>query len=115
MNSEHITTATARIQWACDKAFAPPWLRYAPTIHVETCPELDARNISWTASVRRIDDNNDESQQFTVTFQIVAPRAPHHLLMPHLEFEFWEGKRVWHGIILETFMAPKDPNYWYDT
>ena len=114
MNLETITTATARIEWSSDKEFAPPWLRYAPTIHVNNCPELNTLNVSWTASVRRIDAEDAASQQFTVTFQLPAPRAPHHLLFPGLEFEFWEGVRVWRGTIIETFLAPRDPAYWYD-
>ena len=73
------------------------------------------RKVSWTASVRRIDAKNELTQQFTVTFQLPAPRAPHHLLIPKLEFEFWEGVCVWRGTVLKTFMAPKDPNYWYDS
>jgi len=116
MRRAPVTTAKAIIKWVGARDYDPPWLKYAPTIHVEDCPELNMLNIAWTACIRKIKPNSDAEKTFDVTFQLVAPRAPHQLLHPGLEFVFCEGPvvHVWQGTILDTFMAPKDAAFWYN-
>ena len=116
MKPELVTTAEAAIQWAGERPYEPPYLRYAPSLYVANCAELDMRNACWTASVRKIEAENLGERIFLVTFQIPAPNAPHHLLTPEMDFEFREGPDicVWRGNISRTFMAPKDASFWYD-
>ena len=107
-------TAHATIRWVGTKEFRPPWLRYNPTILVDSIPDLDMTSACWDIVVREITPCSAD-RTFDITFQFASPRAPHDLLAAGLNFGLCEGPGVcvWRGIVHDTFVATRDPDDWY--
>ena len=107
-------TAHATIRWVGSKEFRPPWLRYNPTILVDSIPDLDMTSACWDIVVREITPCSTD-RTFDVTFQFASPRAPHGLLAAGLDFDLCEGPGicVWRGTVHDTFVATRNPDDWY--